>query len=127
MIGHTMQLTSRERVRRAFEREPTDRFPIDLGAHLSTGISAFAYAELRRHLGLAEKPIRIVDPVQFLAWIDDDVLERFHCDVRILRAPWRQTASWTPRGSQAFEIPSTMRPIRQADGCLLYTSPSPRD
>ncbi len=109
-------ITSRERVRRAFAREACDRFPIDLGAHLSTGISAFAYARLRRHLGLPETPIRIVDPVQFLAVIDDDVLERFHVDVRILRAPWHGTAPWTPRPGSTFAIPSAMQPSLEQDG-----------
>ncbi len=91
-------ITARERVLRTLRHQPVDRFPIDLGAHFSTGISAFAYARLREHLGLDGRPIRIVDPGQFLAWVDDDVLERFRCDVRILRAPWRATAPWTPRG-----------------------------
>ena len=111
-----MTLTSRERVRRTFDRQPVDRFPIDLGAHFSTGISAFAYARMREHLGLAERPIRIIDPVQFLANVDDDVLERFSCDVRCLRAPWPATRTWTPRDGRTFHVPATMEPQLQADG-----------
>ncbi len=111
-----MTLTSRERVLLTFDRRETDRFPIDMGAHFSTGISAFAYAALRDHLGLPERPIRIVDPVQFLALVDDDVLERFSCDVRILRAPWSGARAWTPRDDRSFTIPSTMEPRLQADG-----------
>lgn len=109
-------ITSRERVLRTLRYQPVDRFPIDLGAHFSTGISAFAYARLREHLGLDGRPIRIVDPSQFLAWVDDDVLERFRCDVRILRAPWRATAPWTPRDGRSFQVPVTMQPQMQADG-----------
>ena len=45
-------LTSRERVIRTLNRQPVDRMPIDLGAHPSSGISAFAYKKLREHLGL---------------------------------------------------------------------------
>lgn len=111
-----MDLSSRDRVRRTFDRQDVDRMPIDLGAHLSTGISAFAYARLREHLGLAEKPIRIIDPVQFLAHVDDDVLERFSCDVRILRAPWAATRPWTPRDGRTFQVPAAMEPQLQADG-----------
>lgn len=112
-------ISGRERVRRAFARQPADRFPIDLGAHFSTGISAFAYARLREHLGLDARPIRIVDPGQFLAWVDDDVLERFRCDVRILRAPWRATHAWTPREGRTFQVPATMQPEAQADGSWI--------
>jgi uroporphyrinogen decarboxylase len=116
MHDKMMPLSGRERIRRTFDRVPVDRFPIDLGAHFSTGISAFAYARLRRHLGLVERPIRIVDPVQFLALLDDDVIERLGCDVRILRAPWPQTRCWVPRGEQGFHIPATMHPQLQEDG-----------
>jgi uroporphyrinogen decarboxylase len=112
-------ITARERVLRTLRHQPVDRFPIDLGAHFSTGISAFAYARLREHLGLDGRPIRIVDPSQFLAWVDDDVLERFRCDVRILRAPWRATAPWTPRDGRTFRIPVTMQPQPQADGSWI--------
>ncbi len=111
-----MTISSRDRVRRTFDRQAVDRMPIDLGAHFSTGISAFAYARLREYLGLADKPIRIIDPVQFLAHVDDDVLERFSCDVRILRAPWAATRPWTPRDGRSFQIPAAMDPQLQADG-----------
>lgn len=112
-------ITARERVLRTLRHQPVDRFPIDLGAHFSTGISAFAYARLREHLGLDDRPVRIVDPGQFLAWVDDDVLERFRCDVRILRAPWRATAPWTPRDGRTFQVPVTMQPQLQADGSWI--------
>lgn len=35
-------MKSRERVIRAINHEPIDRMPIDLGSHMSTGISMFA-------------------------------------------------------------------------------------
>ena len=41
---------------------------------------AVAYAGLRDLLGLPKKPIRVYDPVQQLAIVDEDVLERFHVD-----------------------------------------------
>ena len=43
-------MTSRQRVLKAINHEPVDRVPIDLGMHYSTGISAFAYWNLREHL-----------------------------------------------------------------------------
>jgi uroporphyrinogen decarboxylase len=54
--------------------------PIDLGLHLSSGISAFAYYNLREYLGLSVNTIKIIDPMQFLAKVDEDILEHFHCD-----------------------------------------------
>jgi uroporphyrinogen decarboxylase len=54
--------------------------PIDFGGHRSSGIAAIAYAKLRRWLDLPERPIRVYDPIQQLAVIDDDVLDRFGVD-----------------------------------------------
>ena len=39
-----------------------------------------AYARLRRHLSLAERPIRVYDLIQQLAVIDDDVLDLLQVD-----------------------------------------------
>jgi len=74
-------LNSRERVLAALRFEEADRVPIDLGSHRSTGIHAGAYSRLRRHVGLPEKRPRLYDVMQQLADVDEDVLDRFHCDV----------------------------------------------
>jgi len=73
-------MTPRQRVLAALEHRQPDRAPIDLGGHRSSGIAAIAYAKLRRHLGLPQKPIRVYDPIQQLAILDDDVLDRFQVD-----------------------------------------------
>jgi uroporphyrinogen decarboxylase len=73
-------MTSRERVLAALNHQEPDRVPIDLSGHRSSGIAAMAYARLRDHLGLPKKPIRVYDPVQQLAIVDEDVLQRFQVD-----------------------------------------------
>jgi len=47
-------MTSRERVVKAINHQVTDRMPIDLGMHNSTGISGFAYWNLREVSWLLE-------------------------------------------------------------------------
>lgn len=74
-------MNSRERVLRALNHEEPDRIPVDLGGHRSSGIAAIAYHQLRKHLGLPEKPVRVYDMVQQLAVIDEDVLDLFGIDV----------------------------------------------
>jgi len=74
-------MTSRERVLAALNHSEPDRIPIDLGAHRSSGISAITYHQLRKHLGLEEKPVRVYDMVQQLAIVDEDVLDLFGVDV----------------------------------------------
>ena len=73
-------MTSRERVLAALDHRQPDKVPIDFGGHRSSGIAAMAYPKLRRALGLPPRPIRVYDPLQQLAIIDDDVLERFRVD-----------------------------------------------
>ncbi len=70
----------RERVLAALNHQEADRVPIDLGGHRSSGIAAIAYAKLRQHVGLDPRPIRVYDPIQQLAIIDQDVLDLFHVD-----------------------------------------------
>ncbi|MDR0584977.1 MAG: methyltransferase, partial [Treponema sp.] len=87
-------LTSRERVYKALNHEEGDRYPIDLGMHFSTGISVFAYYNLREYLGLSTGAIQLADTVQMLARVDDDILERFHCDTVLLNPPFKRLKEW---------------------------------
>ncbi len=92
-------MTSRERVRAAIEHREPDRVPIDLSGHPSSGISAIAYARLRRHLGIGPGEVFVYDLIQGLAQPEDDILDRFGADVLDLgrvfltepdrRRPWR--------------------------------------
>ena len=73
-------MTSRERILGALNHQETDRVPIDLSGHRSSGIAALAYPRLRSHLGLPPRPVRVYDMVQQLAVVDEDVLDRFGVD-----------------------------------------------
>ena len=73
-------MISRQRVLQAFSHREPDAVPIDFSGHRSSGIAALGYGELRRHLGLAPRLVRVYDPIQQLAVVDDDVLERFGVD-----------------------------------------------
>ena len=82
-------LGSRERIETALAHREGDRYPIDLGMHFSTGISVFAYYNLRKYLGLSTDRIQLADTVQLLARVDDDILDRFHCDTVLLNLPFK--------------------------------------
>ncbi len=115
----TETMTSRERVLRSINHLPVDRMPIDLGCHYSTGISAFAYHNLRKYLGLSTDNIQIPDMVQFLARVDEDILKRFHCDCILLNPGWKKTSRWNPRGEYTFSIPFNANPSLRDDGSWL--------
>jgi len=77
-------MTSRQRVLKALNHQIPDRVPIDLGG-FQTGIHRKAYAELLDFLGIKDKII-ILDPAQGLAKPCEEVLERFHVDIRYVCA-----------------------------------------
>jgi len=68
----------------ALEHKVPDRVPIDFGG-FQTGIHKRAYADLLAHLGIEEE-IETLDPVQQLAKPGEEVLKRFHVDVRYICA-----------------------------------------
>ncbi len=113
------QMTSRERVIKAVNHEPVDRVPIDLGMTTSTGISAFAYWNLRKHMGLSIDNIEIVDMVQMLARVDEEILERFKCDCIMLHLPWKNPYRWNVREEYSFIIPSHVKPSKNEDGSWI--------
>ena len=118
-------MTSRERVLAAIEHHEPDRVPVDLGATPSSGISAIAYARLRRHLGLEEKPIRVYDMVQQLAIVDDDVLELFGVDVvemgRGFLAEDSQWKDWVLPDGTPCRVPYYINLEKQGEDWVLLT------
>jgi uroporphyrinogen decarboxylase len=88
-------MTSRERVFQAFAHQQPDKVPVDFSGHRSSGIAALAYRGLREHLQLPARPVRVYDPIQQLAIVDEDVLQRFGVDtVEMGRGFSRDSAGW---------------------------------
>lgn len=77
-------MTSRERIIKALNFEEADRVPIDLGG-FQTGIHRKAYIDLINYLNIKEE-IKILDPVQQLAIPSEEILKKFHVDVRYITA-----------------------------------------
>ncbi len=109
-------MTSRQRVLNAIEHKPVDRVPIDLGCHSSTGISAFAYKNLRDYLGLNSSNIEMTDLVQCLARVDDDIIDMFHIDTKLLWYPQVAPYKYKFRENYEFFVPETFKPVVGEDG-----------
>jgi uroporphyrinogen decarboxylase len=77
-------MTSRQRVLKALNHQIPDRIPIDLGG-FQTSIHKKAYIELLDYLGIDDE-LTIMDPVQQLAKPCEELLERFHVDIRYVCA-----------------------------------------
>jgi len=101
-------MTSRERLRRALNHQASDRVPVDFGSTPVTGIHVRMVERLRRHYGLPEQPVKVVEPYQMLGEVDGALADAMGVDVvgiparktmfgfenrdfREFRLPWGQT------------------------------------
>ena len=90
-------MTSRERVLKAFEFKASDRIPVDFSGHRSSGLSAIEYPKLRKALGLKPMPVRVYDPLQQLAVLDEDILDLLGIDtIELGRAFALEEKDWQP-------------------------------
>jgi len=116
-------LTSRERVLRTLNRQPSDRVPVDLGGTACSGAQVSVVARLRSALGL-DKPgdrVKVTEPYQMLGEIAADLRQALGIDV--VHLP-------NPRNMFGFEN-TGWKPWRTFDGtdvlvpALFNTDPEP--
>jgi uroporphyrinogen decarboxylase len=119
-------MTSREKVLGAFEHRAAGLVPVDFSAHRSSGISPIAYARLRDHLGLPRREIRVYDPIQQLAVVDGDVLDRFGIDaIELGRAFATEPHDWQPwrlPDGSPCAMPSWVKLERLADAWAMRSA-----
>jgi uroporphyrinogen decarboxylase len=116
-------MISRDRITAALAHRETDRIPVDLSGHRSSGIAAIAYVRLREYLGLEKRPVRVYDPVQQLAILDDDILDLFGVDtIELGRAFALEDRWWTewelPDGTPCL-MPIWTEPEKTEGGWLV--------
>jgi len=113
-------MTSRERVMSAIEHRQPDRVPVDLGATPSSGISAMAYGNLKKHLGMDLGHTRIYDVVQQLAQPEDEMLDRLGIDAvdvgRTFNAADDDWYDIRTADGQTAQYPAWFRPEQNDDG-----------
>ncbi len=113
-------ITARERVLATIDHREPDRLAVDLGSNPSAGISAVAYANLVKHLGLADQRTRVYDVVQQLAQPSDEFLDHFRIDaVDIGRTFNAADEDWKPMtlpSGVEVEIPAWFDPVHQENG-----------
>ena len=123
-------MTSRERILTALNHKQPDKVPIDLSGHRSSGIAAIAYPKLRALLGFEPRPVRIYDPVQQLAIVDEDVLDRFQVDTIELGRGFaledRWWADWELPDGTPCQMPVWALPEREKDRWVIRSKSSGR-
>ena len=80
-------MTPRERLRLALNHQEPDRVPVDLASTLVTGIQASMYAKLKKALGITEGAIKVYDPFQMLAEVEEPVKKALGVDTYGIQLP----------------------------------------
>ena len=119
-------MTHRERVLAALHHREGDRVPIDFSGHHSSGIAAIAYAKLRSFLGLPVRPIRVQEPKQQIAIVDDDVLDLFSVDTielgRAFALEDRDWVDWVLPDGTPCQIPAWIKPERDGSRWIIRSA-----
>lgn len=109
-------MKNRERVLTALGHREPDRVPIDFGGTTDSTILAPAYRELRAHLGMAARRVRMADPTGLTACVDDDVRQALGVDTMPV---FGEPLKWKPgtlRDGTPVELPERFSPVTRGDG-----------
>ena len=118
-------MTARERMQAAIDHREGE-VPIDFGATPVTGIHVQLIERVRRHYGLAERPVKLIDPFQMLGEIDDDLKEAIGIDTDSLWGPytlfgfrlegWKE---WRAPWGQLLMVPRGFRTTVNTDSTIF--------
>jgi hypothetical protein len=126
-------MTSRERVLTSLNFGEPDRVPIDLGSNIMSGIMAHALDRLRRHLGLAPRPVKVFELFQMLGEVEMDVVDRLGADILpveplvqffgVRRENWKPWQLWD--GTRVLVPGQFDVEVDSGGGWLLHTGGNP--
>ncbi len=116
-------MKSRERILCAISHREPERIPLDLGATPSSCISAVAYRDLLRHLGLSHLKNRVYDVIQEIAQPESELLDLFGVDAVDTGRHFNSSPDYWHeleliKGCPAF-YPKWFNPVEQDDGSWL--------
>ncbi len=109
-------MNHRERALAALNHKEADRVPIDLGGSDDSGIAAVTYRDLRDHLGLPRRVIRVADTYSQLAVVDDDVREALGVDTTSLFLQPREWQTGKLVDGTPALVPALWNPQPRPDG-----------
>lgn len=120
-------MNSRERLLTAISHKQPDRIPVDLGATPSSGISAVAYHNLIKYLGLNLKN-HVYDVIQEVTQPEMELLDLFKVDVVDIGRYFNNYESYWHdleliKGVQGL-YPKWFNPEKQSDGSWLAPGPT---
>jgi hypothetical protein len=74
-------MTSKERFDLTVNHKQPDRVVVDFGSTAVTGIHVLSVENLRKHFGLENRPVRVIEPYQMLGEVDQELIDAMGIDV----------------------------------------------
>lgn len=120
-------MNSRERILAAISHKQPDRIPVDLGATPSSGISAVAYHNLVKYLGLNLKN-HVYDVIQEVTQPEMEFIEMFNVDVLDIGRYFNNRKDYWHELELINGVPGLypkwFKPEKQPDGSWLAPGPT---
>lgn len=120
-------MTSKERVLRAIKREPVDKVPVDLGGSVQSTIHAYAYADLKKVMGIESGHVQIIDTYILAAIVEDSVREALQIDTVPILCPLdacgvrndADTKDWIMPNGLTVKVSKDFDAVQQEDGSYI--------
>ncbi len=112
-------MSPRQNILDTISHKEPDRVPVDLGSNPSSGISAIAYNNLKKYLGIEKGHTRIYDVVQQLARPEECILDHFNIAVVDIGSVFTDDDDWYDTvlaDSSTAQYPVWFKPDKNADG-----------
>jgi uroporphyrinogen decarboxylase len=118
-------MNSRERVMAALNHQQPDKVAVDFGGHRSSGISAIAYAKLKKALGISGGDVYVYDIPQQLAIVEPEVLDVLKVDTvemgRGFLLDEKDWKDWTLPDGTACKIPYYINFEKEGDDSFAFS------
>lgn len=119
-------MNSKERVLTTLNHKEPDKVPIDLGSTDITSISAIAYTNLKKQLGITAYKTKICEVIPQLARVDDAILDLFDIDVvNLSRIMNENEKDWYDVNIHGIDVqyPKWFTPRQNPDGSFEIVHP----
>ncbi len=122
----TAAATDREILNQALEHKE-GQVPIDSGSCATTGIHVSVVEQLRKHYGLEEHPVKVIEPYQMLGEVEADLREALGINTTGVRAlntifgfPLKDWKPWRTPWGQEVLVPGDFNVEPDGNDLLIY-------
>jgi uroporphyrinogen decarboxylase len=120
-------MTSKERVMRAVNHEAVDKIPVDLGGSVQSTIHVYAYAALKKALGIEPGDVEVSDSYILSAMVEDSVVDALQIDAVPILCPLDclgvrndlPKKDWTMPSGLEVKISEDFNAVQQENGAWI--------